>query len=71
MINQKKLKIIRSALELIFQSIDKDKNGGIDMGEFHNFFISFKVCDKSISDAVFSQIDINDDISLDQEGKKI
>ena len=68
MIDEKKMKILHSALILIFDAIDSDKDSGISKDEFRYFFLSLNVDDRNISDWVFSAIDEDGNESLDQQG---
>ena len=68
-IEDKKMKILRTALMLIFDAIDADKDSGITKEEFRYFFLSLNIDDKNISDWVFSAIDEDGNESLDQDCK--
>ena len=52
---------------MIFDAIDTNGNGGIEVGEFANYFTSFGLNDPAMAKQVFDAMDSNHDQSLSKE----
>jgi len=56
-------------LPIIFDAIDANRDGGIEMHEFKNYFLSFGINDDNFTQMVFENIDVDGDGDLSKEGK--
>ena len=67
--DENKRKAISSTLPIIFDAIDANRDGGIELHEFKNYFLSFGLDDDAFTKMVFQNIDIDGDGDLSKEGR--
>lgn len=64
-----KRKAIFDTLPLIFDAIDTNADGQIEIEEFKAYFESFGIIDHKYSIEIFKELDANHDLMLSKQGK--